>query len=202
VALSERLRKLRKEQGLSQEAVARRADIGLRAYGELERGIAKDPHLTTLEGIASALGTTVAELVGEESEVSAAGKVSAPPETGQYDEILIPRSPLTSEAFRGVRELLVDYEDRKEYLSLSIEDGYVEAGLKQREETASPRLRPEDDEIAFPEGAVEEVIRLHRQGKLGKDDARKAIAKLTDLALEDALEEIGEYMAEIATRVK
>ena len=82
MALSERLRKLRKEQGLSQEAVARRADIGLRAYGELERGIAKDPHLTTLEGIASALGTTVAELVGEEPEVPAP-KDQAPQESGQ-----------------------------------------------------------------------------------------------------------------------
>ena len=64
--LSNRLRSLRKERGLSQEAVARRADIGLRAYGDLERGRASDPHYSTLEGIALALGTTVAELVGEE----------------------------------------------------------------------------------------------------------------------------------------
>jgi transcriptional regulator with XRE-family HTH domain len=69
VALSERLRRLRKERRLSQEAVARRADIGLRAYGELERGIATDPHLTTLEGIANAFGMAVTELVGEEEPV-------------------------------------------------------------------------------------------------------------------------------------
>jgi transcriptional regulator with XRE-family HTH domain len=67
--LSNRLRSLRKERGLSQEAVARRADIGLRAYGDLERGRASDPHYSTLEGVAQALGTTVAELVGEEAAV-------------------------------------------------------------------------------------------------------------------------------------
>jgi transcriptional regulator with XRE-family HTH domain len=77
--LGSRLRSLRKARGLSQEAVARRADIGLRAYGDLERGRASDPHYSTLEGIAHALGTTVAELVGEESEASNVGKVSAPP---------------------------------------------------------------------------------------------------------------------------
>jgi transcriptional regulator with XRE-family HTH domain len=69
MALSERLRSLRKERGLSQEAVARRADIGLRAYGELERGIATDPHFSTLAGIARALGLTVAEVVGEKPNV-------------------------------------------------------------------------------------------------------------------------------------
>ena len=67
--LSNRLRSLRTERGLSQEAVARRADIGLRAYGDLERGRASDPHYSTLEGVAQALGTTVAELVGEEAAV-------------------------------------------------------------------------------------------------------------------------------------
>jgi len=83
MALSERLRSLRKERGLSQETVARRADIGLKAYGELERGIATDPHFSTLAGIARALGLTVAELVAEESETLTPEKVSAPPETGQ-----------------------------------------------------------------------------------------------------------------------
>jgi transcriptional regulator with XRE-family HTH domain len=69
MALSERLRSLRKERGLSQETVARRADIGLKAYGELERGIATDPHFSTLAGIARALGLTVAEVVGEKPNV-------------------------------------------------------------------------------------------------------------------------------------
>ena len=76
MVLSERLRSLRQAQGLSQEAVARRADMGLRGYSDLERGVATDPHYSTLAAIAQALGTTVAELVGEET---AAPKASAPP---------------------------------------------------------------------------------------------------------------------------
>jgi transcriptional regulator with XRE-family HTH domain len=84
--LGERLRILRKARGLSQEAVARRAEIGLRAYGDLERGRASDPHYSTLEGIAYALNTTVAELVSEEPEPVLAGpKAEAPQETGQLD---------------------------------------------------------------------------------------------------------------------
>jgi transcriptional regulator with XRE-family HTH domain len=75
MVLSERLRSLRQAHGLSQEAVARRADMGLRGYSDLERGVATDPHYSTLAAIAQALGTTVAELVGEEP---AAPKASAP----------------------------------------------------------------------------------------------------------------------------
>jgi transcriptional regulator with XRE-family HTH domain len=65
-ALGERLHGIRKARGLSQEAVARRATIGLKAYGDLERGRTSDPHYSTLEDVARALGTTVAELVSEE----------------------------------------------------------------------------------------------------------------------------------------
>ena len=56
--------------------------------------------------------------------------------------------------------------------------------------------------ITFPEGAVDEVVKLHKQGKLSKAEVREAIGKLTDLALENATEEIEEYMAEMAARVK
>jgi transcriptional regulator with XRE-family HTH domain len=83
--LGERLRILRKARGLSQEAVARRAEIGLRAYGDLERGRASDPHYSTLEGIAYALNTTVAELVSEEPELVGTGKGEASQEAGPAD---------------------------------------------------------------------------------------------------------------------
>jgi transcriptional regulator with XRE-family HTH domain len=66
IALGGRLRSLRKARGLSQEDVARRTGIGLKAYGDLERGRTLDPHYSTLEGVAYALGTTVAELIAEE----------------------------------------------------------------------------------------------------------------------------------------
>jgi transcriptional regulator with XRE-family HTH domain len=54
--------------------------MGLRGYSDLERGVATDPHYSTLEGIAHALGTTVAELVGEEEPALPLDEV--PQETG------------------------------------------------------------------------------------------------------------------------
>jgi len=63
--IGERLRRLRHERGLSQEDVARRTGIGLKSYGDLERGKATDPHYSTLRGIARALEVTVEELVEE-----------------------------------------------------------------------------------------------------------------------------------------
>jgi transcriptional regulator with XRE-family HTH domain len=81
IALGERLRNLRKARGLSQEELARRTNIGVKAYGDLERGRTLDPHYSTLEGLAHALGITVVELVGEESEPVLAGpKADAPQE--------------------------------------------------------------------------------------------------------------------------
>src|SRR5215210_2056771 len=83
IEIGRRVRRLRKAQGLSQEAVARQTNIGLKAYGDLERGRTADPHYSTLTNIAHALGVTVAELVGEEAPVPLA---EAPPDTGSLPE--------------------------------------------------------------------------------------------------------------------
>jgi transcriptional regulator with XRE-family HTH domain len=64
--LGKRIRQARKDAGLAQEAVARRADVGVNVISRIERGTITDPHYSTLSGIARALDTTVAELVGEE----------------------------------------------------------------------------------------------------------------------------------------
>lgn len=63
--ISERIRDARKAAGLTQEVVARRADLSMNMVSRLELGKIQDPHYSTLSGIAHALGTTVAELVGE-----------------------------------------------------------------------------------------------------------------------------------------
>lgn len=42
--LGDHIRGVRKTQGLTQEAVARRAGITLKAFGELERDEVQDPH--------------------------------------------------------------------------------------------------------------------------------------------------------------
>jgi transcriptional regulator with XRE-family HTH domain len=216
--ISERIRDARKAAGLTQEVVARRADLSMNMVSRLELGKIQDPHYSTLSGIAHALGTTVAELVGEGEPVplgedpqesgpsllekgldaarrddakgtrainrlaASEGVLEATGVSGyaedafradlrarnfpdeyfedflwplvvmasrttrrgeeanvlresseEYDETLVPRSPLTPEVFRGVLEALLEHEHQMEDLSMTMQDGYVEVGLKARE---------------------------------------------------------------------
>jgi transcriptional regulator with XRE-family HTH domain len=78
--LGDHIRTLRKARGLSQEALARRADVSLNLVGKLELGMITNPHYTTLAGIARALDVRVEELV--EPEASTTGKASALPDAG------------------------------------------------------------------------------------------------------------------------
>jgi transcriptional regulator with XRE-family HTH domain len=63
--LAERIRTVRKDRQLSQEDLAHRAGLSLRAYRSLERGEAVDPHYSSLSGIAAGLGMSVGELIEE-----------------------------------------------------------------------------------------------------------------------------------------
>src|SRR4051812_23282455 len=60
-----RIRDRRKAAGLSQEALARRADMSLNGFADIERGLITDPHYSTLNKIARALGTTPEGLIAE-----------------------------------------------------------------------------------------------------------------------------------------
>ena len=74
--LSKRLKVLRKEAGLSQEGLARRADISLNVMNRIETGAVTDPHFSTLVGISGALGLTVGELLGEKEAPKAPASFS------------------------------------------------------------------------------------------------------------------------------
>jgi transcriptional regulator with XRE-family HTH domain len=65
--LGESIRELRVMHGLSQEALAREAGVSLNLVNKLERGVVRDPHYSTLWGIADALGTTADALMEEEA---------------------------------------------------------------------------------------------------------------------------------------
>jgi transcriptional regulator with XRE-family HTH domain len=80
MSIGPRVRERRKAQRFSQEQLASQAGLTWSAIQRLEAEQVTDPHYSTLSSIALVLGTTVAELVGEEPAV---GKVSAPPDTGQ-----------------------------------------------------------------------------------------------------------------------
>jgi transcriptional regulator with XRE-family HTH domain len=59
------LRRLRKKKGLSQEKLARLADISLNTLTKIESGFAKKPTIQTVVKLANALEVSLDELVKE-----------------------------------------------------------------------------------------------------------------------------------------
>ncbi len=62
--LAPNIRKLRQKKGLSQEKLARLADISTVTLVKIEAGVAKEPTITTVTKIADALKISIDELVG------------------------------------------------------------------------------------------------------------------------------------------
>ena len=69
--IGKEIRRARRDRGLTQEELARRANISLNGLAQLEQGGRTDPHYSTLSKLAVALGVSVGELLDE-------GKVLAP----------------------------------------------------------------------------------------------------------------------------
>lgn len=63
-AFGQRLRDLRAQQGVSQDALARETDVHPTAIGRFERG-AREPRLTTILRLARGLGVSPGELVND-----------------------------------------------------------------------------------------------------------------------------------------
>lgn len=66
--LPQALRVARKRAGLSQEALARKADISIGSIRGFEQGTRVDPQYSSLSKIATALGMTVSDLVNIEED--------------------------------------------------------------------------------------------------------------------------------------
>ena len=64
--LAQNIRKLRLKKGLSQEKLARLADISNATLVKIEGGVAKEPTITTVTKIANALDISIDELVGRD----------------------------------------------------------------------------------------------------------------------------------------
>ena len=62
--LAKNIRNLRIKKGLSQEKLARLADISNNTLVKIEMGMAKEPTITTVIKIANALDVSIDELVG------------------------------------------------------------------------------------------------------------------------------------------
>jgi transcriptional regulator with XRE-family HTH domain len=65
LTLGQKMRAIRKAVGLSQEEVARRSHMTLTAVSRLERGVATDPHLSTLRAVSGALGVPMTMLLND-----------------------------------------------------------------------------------------------------------------------------------------
>ncbi len=63
--IGKRIRTARKQAQLTQEALARRADLSLGAVRQIEQAGKTDPHYSTVSKIATALGMQVSELLEE-----------------------------------------------------------------------------------------------------------------------------------------
>lgn len=62
--LAQNIRRLRQKKGLSQEKLARLADISTVTLVKIEAGVAKEPTITTVTKLANALEISIDELVG------------------------------------------------------------------------------------------------------------------------------------------
>ncbi len=81
MGIGERIRMKRRTAGLSQEALARKTHVTMKAIGEIERGEVSDPHISSLQEIASALGVSVAWLIGEDPETAPKAEAARPRST-------------------------------------------------------------------------------------------------------------------------
>jgi len=63
MSIAKNIKKFRKEKGLTQEALARKADISYNTIIKLETGGIKDPRVSTLKKITDALNITIDELL-------------------------------------------------------------------------------------------------------------------------------------------
>jgi transcriptional regulator with XRE-family HTH domain len=158
VEIGERIRGLRTAQGLSQEEAARRTGIGLKSYGDIERGRTKDPHYSTLRAVAHALGVPVQELIQEPAEM-VAGKAKAPQETGQPAleveltnlwKSLAKRASTLKQRYRQG----INYEGLLEDLARLFEDHQYLERLRKVREGAPPDYHMEPDELADAVDAV------------------------------------------------
>lgn len=79
MVVGEKIRQIRRKRKLSLEELARRAQISKSYLWQMEKGRSKRPSAEILYRLATALGTTIADLLGLEIRFSAEGVGQLPP---------------------------------------------------------------------------------------------------------------------------
>ncbi len=80
--IGKRIRVKRKDAGMSQEELARRAGMSLNGFAQIERGLIPDPHYSSLSKIADGLGMPIGKLLEDSPKVEAPTS-STPAEAGK-----------------------------------------------------------------------------------------------------------------------
>ena len=62
--ISENIKRLRKQNNLTLRDLAKKSGLAFGAIGNIERGVIKDPHISTIIKLAKAFNITIDELVG------------------------------------------------------------------------------------------------------------------------------------------
>lgn len=65
--LAANVKRLRKENGLTLRELAKKANLAYGAIGNIERGVIKDPHISTVIKLAKAFNISIDELIGGEN---------------------------------------------------------------------------------------------------------------------------------------
>jgi transcriptional regulator with XRE-family HTH domain len=68
MSVGDRLKKLRTEARLTQQALAMKAGLSVSVVAQIEQGVNDDPRLSTLRALAKVLGATMNDLTGNDDE--------------------------------------------------------------------------------------------------------------------------------------
>jgi transcriptional regulator with XRE-family HTH domain len=153
---------------MTQMDVARRTDLSLQAVGDIERGIVRDPHISSLRQIAYALGVPIEMLVKEEEAEPALPLDEAPQEEEEEEEEesgppVVHFAKLSDNAYEEVRENARTLEERSD-LRRRVDVEYEQLSRWVR------GLR-EEEEVGAPSGDIDEARELLKRVRKRRDVA-------------------------------
>ena len=199
-AIGSRVRATRKEKtALSQEGLARKANISLNLINRLERGTVNDPHISTLIRISEALDVPVEYLLfGEGSPKAAAPPSSTNPpsssaatEAGQQSVEVAPPSAkevdprikelMESPSFSAAKEKIEGWHFGSDAVESFIEHR-VKAYEEELEDPHSPHFRTATAAALWAETLQREANMLAR---LGLEEVRPYLKNISRMSIEE-----------------
>lgn len=162
VSIGARIKAARTAAGMTQMDVARRTDLSLQAVGDIERGIVRDPHISSLRQIAYALDVPVEMLVKEE-EAEPALPLDEAPQEEESGPPVVHFAKLSDNAYEEVRENARTLEERSD-LRRRVDVEYEQLSRWVR------GLR-EEEVVGAPSGDIDEARELLKRVRKRRDVA-------------------------------